>query len=623
MAGFDRRKAEAVAREDWIEDSQGYFDLNYERFASSWFQLADLWTTEISVESYHRFLHDTLECLSFFQKTPGGERVRRLRPPHAIMNLKAYRKQKKRESLNRATRKSKNIWAMSLTSSKHKQATQAERVEAGLTRSTLEPPPVASYDPGGIALLEQWMERQLAAGCTKAAVKESLMQHAAEAPADSGLAKAASALTPGQPGGPFQKLVQQMADDSQGNPAAWQDQSADGLHRQPAPPRPTNSNLRPTSSGHYRMQATTGITADRVSYLARPKVPISRTKESMVMEKKMAQLINEYIQQASWQEKQIPDGSAPAQQSTFGAVVSATVAAHDLPELPSVSGQHAVHPRPQSERGPRVRLGAVGSTQRASSARGSSKAADNRNDEGRWAAEWVATQREEAARVMAARQAAQAARIVTMADIEHGLEHIARNPILADLSHSGNTSADKSTKQRQPAASQMPRPRSSRVEYRSVQPQWGVSASASTGKKLRTEKGRPLIPGGGWRDDSTKLQPNTVPPTLEGAALVSTSLGTEQGAHDGGYAGNAGRTGTRPSPVPTAAVLTQGGHVPGWLRYTTMMMRTMPLDQVQNYLSYCLHSCLLLSTKTYFLHHCNECIGMNFAGTGFTVRDGT
>ena len=64
MANFQPSKAEAVAREDWIEDSQGYFELNYERFAASWFQLADLWTDHISVECYYVFLHQTLECLA-------------------------------------------------------------------------------------------------------------------------------------------------------------------------------------------------------------------------------------------------------------------------------------------------------------------------------------------------------------------------------------------------------------------------------------------------------------------------------------------------------------------------------------------------------------------------------
>ena len=39
MAGFDKNKAETVAREDWIEDSKGYYELNYARFTESWFQV--------------------------------------------------------------------------------------------------------------------------------------------------------------------------------------------------------------------------------------------------------------------------------------------------------------------------------------------------------------------------------------------------------------------------------------------------------------------------------------------------------------------------------------------------------------------------------------------------------
>jgi hypothetical protein len=118
------------------------------------------------------------------------------------------------------------------------------------------------------------------------------------------------------------------------------------------------------------------------------------------------------------------------------------------------------------------------------------------------------------------------------------------------------------------------------MQNASLQRQWGASGSGYGGSrmKVKTEKGRPLTPGGGWRDDSTQMQPNTVPPTLEGAALVSSSWAAD---HSSGHATRGGRGGTRLSPPPTAAVLTQGGHVPGWLRYTTMMMRTMPLDQVR------------------------------------------
>ena len=183
---------------------------------------------------------------------------------------------------------------------------------------------------------------------------------------------------------------------------------------------------------------------------------------------------------------------------------------------------------------------------------------------------------------MAARQVAQAAEVVSMADIEHGLQHIARQPVVSRpppfaVATSSETAGDEPTAQQQSVATCMPQPRSAAVTQQkpSVQPQWGVTRSAygDSRVKVRTQKGRPLTPGGGWRDDSTKIQPNSVPPTIEGAALVASS--SRAADHSIGYATGGWRAGTRLSPPPTAAVLTQGGHVPGWLRYTTMMMRTM------------------------------------------------
>jgi hypothetical protein len=181
--------------------------------------------------------------------------------------------------------------------------------------------------------------------------------------------------------------------------------------------------------------------------------------------------------------------------------------------------------------------------------------------------------------VTAARQIAQAARFVSMADIEKGLQHIARKPLRPDTSLSTGTTANAGSTDTQKKQLQ---PLSYRMDQASLAQQ---DARIDTSKSLKLRNGtvRPLTPGGRWRDHSTtttKTHPNTIPQALEGAALMSTSRITERATNDGMHAETTDRGGT--GVLPTAAVLTQGGHVPGWLRYTTMMMRTMPLDQVRS-----------------------------------------
>jgi hypothetical protein len=665
MADFSPSKAETVAREDWAQDCGGYFELNYERFSTCWFQLADLWTSDISVESYYRFLFEALECMSFVEKV-GKKSVRRLRPPHAIINLKVYRREKKKGRLAKARlMNTKGIWAMSLTSSSHKHEKHLERVNSGVegvTGRAVEPPPPASDDPAGVALLEDWMRKQIAAGFDVETVKETLVEHAADAAPESGLAKAASSIvlrmTPNKT---------QVTNSPRNEIGAWRTTPEPaGLYRQPPPPSSLNS--RPTSAvGGYRLESCTSITAEKVSYLANPKMPVSRTKESVMLEQKMAQMIREQLEAAVEKERQ---GQLQPQQTEGGSSATAASSVGQvyalgpvLRELPSVYGRHAVRTRPHSERGsrPRPSQTATAVTGGASSARGPKQqpaAADN-NDDARWAEEWVTAQRQEAARVMAAREAAQAAQIVSMADIERGLQHITRPvpPAPALASAPAAAAADEGQtpqqqqQQQQPAATTQPQQQqSSRTKERSPHPKWGVGSggSGSDGKQqqqLRTAKGRPLTPGGGWRDDSTKIQSNVaVPPTLAGAALVSESAVTNQETQSTGGRGFArmqragGATGNALPRPPSAAVLTQGGHVPGWLRYTTMLMRTMPLEQVSPdrardcscvpqrsrapvWLVCCLSiRCAFWLCSRIAFHVHTVCA---FTGPGFVVRDGT
>lgn len=593
MAKFEPSESERVAREDWIEDSKGFFELNYERFAASWFQLADLWTHDISVDSYCRFISDMIHCLSYVEEGQGGAAGRRrLHPPHLIVNLQAYRKQKRKGLVTKARMNNKGVWALSLTSATHKESRRKARSEAGLMPVNVEPPPVASDDPAGAASLEQWMNRQLAAGVTKNAVTKALAQYGADAPADSGLAKAAAAVASAQTDGPYQKLVKQV---SKVNPVTgWRTTTPDpapGLHRltpQPPGPRVIPKSRPASASGQYRLAPTTSITTEKLSILASPKLPVHRTKESVMLEQKMAQLIHDHMQAATQKENHEQQAELAAQQTkdfpeddSVATATARSIVPVDIldADLPFVHGQHAVchRPYPQSERRSLISR-AVSSTPRASSARSTSRNARSQND-GRWATEWVAAQREEAARVTAARQAAQAARFVSMADIEKGLQHIARKPFRPDPFPSAAATPNATTTDAQKKQLQ---PRSSHTDNPLTQPQQGCRIDTASSSKLRTGRVRPLTSGGGWRDHTTtKMQPNTVPQALEGAALMSTSWTSERVISDGGYAESVERRGTGVPPPPTAAVLTQGGHVPGWLRYTTMMMRTMPLDQVR------------------------------------------
>ena len=52
----DEEERERIAQEDWIADSYGHDTLNYRRFTTAWFQLADHWTHDLSVDAYCSFL---------------------------------------------------------------------------------------------------------------------------------------------------------------------------------------------------------------------------------------------------------------------------------------------------------------------------------------------------------------------------------------------------------------------------------------------------------------------------------------------------------------------------------------------------------------------------------------
>ena len=52
----DQATRDQIAEEDWEADSQGHLTLDYRRFTTAWFQLADHWTHDLNVEAYCRFL---------------------------------------------------------------------------------------------------------------------------------------------------------------------------------------------------------------------------------------------------------------------------------------------------------------------------------------------------------------------------------------------------------------------------------------------------------------------------------------------------------------------------------------------------------------------------------------
>eukprot|EP01045_Picozoa_sp_COSAG04_P031240 COSAG04_NODE_5711_length_1515_cov_1.859463_1_plen_127_part_10 len=68
---FDSEQADETAEADWEVDSNGHDHLDYARFSMSWFQLADLWTEDISAEEYAGFLEDVMQCIAFVG--PNGE----------------------------------------------------------------------------------------------------------------------------------------------------------------------------------------------------------------------------------------------------------------------------------------------------------------------------------------------------------------------------------------------------------------------------------------------------------------------------------------------------------------------------------------------------------------------
>jgi uncharacterized protein YihD (DUF1040 family) len=62
----DQEERDRIAEEDWKADSLGHDTLDYRRFTTAWFQLADHWTHDLSVEAYCKFLgqiKDTVTCM--------------------------------------------------------------------------------------------------------------------------------------------------------------------------------------------------------------------------------------------------------------------------------------------------------------------------------------------------------------------------------------------------------------------------------------------------------------------------------------------------------------------------------------------------------------------------------
>ena len=47
---YDRDEAQACAEEDWVNDCGGAMTLSRERFMDSWFELADLWTSDVKAQ---------------------------------------------------------------------------------------------------------------------------------------------------------------------------------------------------------------------------------------------------------------------------------------------------------------------------------------------------------------------------------------------------------------------------------------------------------------------------------------------------------------------------------------------------------------------------------------------
>ena len=56
LGKYDEKKGGAMARKDWLIDSQGHEHLDFKRFRASWFQLADMWTKKVDEAEYYQFL---------------------------------------------------------------------------------------------------------------------------------------------------------------------------------------------------------------------------------------------------------------------------------------------------------------------------------------------------------------------------------------------------------------------------------------------------------------------------------------------------------------------------------------------------------------------------------------
>ena len=174
-----------------------------------------------------------------------------------------------------------------------------------------------------------------------------------------------------------------------------------------------------------------------------------------------------------------------------------------------------------------------------------------------WAAEWVEAQRVEAARVKAARQAAEASQGVSVADIDKALHKLQRMDAVRP-SHPS-------------AASVLP------SEHSLEGAPW-----SSGGQSTRVQRGRPL---------SAAFRANVTRPESQGGedhdAFSGAAALPAVDAHPAeamSFAPSEVRTSTPGGTAVLAsnAVLAKEGNIPGWLRYTTMMLRTMPLSQVMD-----------------------------------------
>ena len=60
----DEAERQRIAEEDWAADSHGHDTLDYRRFTTAWFQLADHWTHDLSITAYCSFLGEIKDTVT-------------------------------------------------------------------------------------------------------------------------------------------------------------------------------------------------------------------------------------------------------------------------------------------------------------------------------------------------------------------------------------------------------------------------------------------------------------------------------------------------------------------------------------------------------------------------------